>query len=98
MNCNTLTLSLGLLLSSVLACFGEDLTDIVNPLCPEEADAIVQREAQAKAEQKAFKRAWLSDTSRFRVVDSQNISSGGHRLHEHGAGRASGVGPQPSVA
>ena len=56
------------------------VSDVLVPLSSREADAIIQKEADAKADEKARRRAHLLDQSTFPVVEKKEISTGQKKL------------------
>ena len=65
---------------SVWASLGKVSKSDQIPLSAEEADAIIQEEAQAKADKKARRRAHLLDQSKFPVIEQKEISTGQKKL------------------
>ncbi len=53
-----------------------EVSDTLVPLSSREADAIIQKEAKAKADKKAQRRAFLLDQSKFQVVEKTEIFTG----------------------
>ena len=57
-----------------------DVDDTLVPLSSKEADAIIQEEAKAKADEKARKRAFLLDQSKFQVIEQTEAFVGKDKI------------------
>lgn len=58
----------------------ENVDVSLTPLSAKEADAIIQEEERAKADEKARRRARLLDQSKFQVIEQTEISAGEDRI------------------